>query len=244
MPNAPRFRPWQGRVWRCIESQFRAATARITDSNDEQALLEDILEETKPPMPAPCRALHYTFGAAFRYGAYPRDSRFRRKGPTPGVYYASDEAITAVCETLWYRFAFFAASPETPLPRDPVEHTLVAAEIASQAMADLTRPPLKARSGDWTHPTDYSACLAFADEARAGGVTAIRYASVRDPDARGNVAVLSCEAFAAPQPTGWGTWRFLFTTRGARVFDEAARRGYEVHPEGTRLAWGLRADGG
>ena len=72
MPPARRFdgpvTPWRGSFWRVIEGQFRAATMRIVDTNDEQAVLEEILEASKPPVPEPCRHLDYQFWSPFRYG--------------------------------------------------------------------------------------------------------------------------------------------------------------------------------
>ena len=64
-------------------------------------------------MPPECRHLHYLLATPFRYGSpYPRGSRFRRAGLTPGVYYASGTAGTAIAETAFYRLLFFAEFPE------------------------------------------------------------------------------------------------------------------------------------
>ena len=43
-------------------------------------LLESLIEETKPALPPECRHLHYLLATPFRYGSYPRGSRFRRAG--------------------------------------------------------------------------------------------------------------------------------------------------------------------
>ena len=42
-------------LWRVVEAQHRASTMRITDTLEEQAILEDLIEEVKPPMPPECR---------------------------------------------------------------------------------------------------------------------------------------------------------------------------------------------
>ena len=66
---------------------------KIVDTLAEQSLLEDLLERTKPPVPAECRELHYLLSTPFRYGApYPTGSRFRRAGFTAGVFYGSEYA--------------------------------------------------------------------------------------------------------------------------------------------------------
>ena len=195
--------PWRGRLWRLIEGQYRPATVRIVDTDSEQKVLEDILEASKPPVPEDCAHLDYQFWSPFRYGRYPRASRFRRAGRTPGVWYGSEHVMTALAECLWGAVRFFAASPETPLPRNPVTHTAVAARIATPLAADLTRKPL-AGAGRWDNPDDYTECLDLADRIRAAGGEAVRYASVRDPARRANVAVLRCAAFADPNPVAAG----------------------------------------
>jgi hypothetical protein len=202
-----------------IEGQVRPATMRIVDTDAEQSVLEDILEAAKPPVPGPCQHLDYQFWSPFRYGCYPRASRFRRAGPTPGVWYGAEHALTAVAESAWGALRFFAASRGTPMPRWPVEYTGVLADIKAKAAADLTAPDWAGR-GKWTDPEDYSDCLALADRLRARGGQAIRYASVRDPYTRANVAVLDCAAFAQSAPIQRQTWHILLRPKLVRAHCE------------------------
>ena len=58
-----------GRCWRVVEAQHVVSTLKLVDTLAEQALLEDLLEETKPPVPPECRHLHYLLATPFRYGA-------------------------------------------------------------------------------------------------------------------------------------------------------------------------------
>ena len=100
-----------GACWRLVEAQHRVSTMKLVDTLDEQALLEDELEATKPPLPASCVHLDYLLATPFRYGRYPGNSRFRREGYSPGVFYASEQVETAVAETAFYRLLFFVESP-------------------------------------------------------------------------------------------------------------------------------------
>ena len=96
----------------------------LVDTLEEQAVLEQVLEDSKPHIPPECRDLHYLLFTPFRYGApYPRGSRFRRVGLTPGVFYASMQSKTAVAEMAFWRLLFYAESPETPWPANPGEYT-------------------------------------------------------------------------------------------------------------------------
>ena len=191
---------------------------KLLDTLAEQRQLEDILERSKPVVPAPCRHLHYLLATPFRYGApYPRGSRFRRSGFTPGVFYGSRTSATAIAETAFHRLRFFAESPGTPWPANPGEFTAFAVDLRTRAALDLTAPPLVRDRQDWVHPTNYAACQALAEQAREVGVEVIRYESARDPAGGSNLAVLACRAFASSEPVAWQTWRLALSAAGARA---------------------------
>lgn len=189
---------------------------KLVDTLEEQALLEAELERTKPPGPPECAHLHYLLATPFRYGRYPGNSRFRREGYSPGVYYASEAVETAVAETVFYRLLFFAESPDTPWPHNPLEFTGFEAKYAVAAALDLTAAPFSAYEA-WTHLLDYSACLDLADVAREAEIGAIRYRSVRDPEGRANLALLSCTAFLDIKPERMVTWRISLSSHGANA---------------------------
>ena len=205
----------QGRCWRLVEAQHRVSTMKLVDTPDEQALLESEIEQTKPPVPAECAKLHYLLSTPFRYGRYPGNSRFRREGYSPGVFYASEVAATAVAETVFYRLLFFAESPDTPWPRNPLEFTASQVAFKAPLAIDLAAPPFSKNEEFWTRPADYGPCLELADAAREAVVQLIRYRSVRDPERRANLAILTCSAFSARAPVGYDTWRIGLSASGA-----------------------------
>ncbi len=201
---------------------------KIVDTLAEQARLEELLEHSKPAVPPECRHLHYLLFTPFRYGApYPRGSRFRRAGLTPGVFYASQTVITAVAEMAFYRLLFFADSPATPWPVNAIEHTVFQTRFRTSRGLDLVAPPFDRDRARWTHPCDYSACQQLADDARTAGVDVIRYGSARDPGGV-NLALLTCAAFSVTAPLERETWRLHLDSRGARAVC--------AHPE-RRLAF-------
>ena len=237
MPAALRSDTYRGQVWRLVEAQHVVSTMRLVDGLEEQQVLEDILEATKPPVPPDCAHLDYLLAAPFRYGCYPADSRFRRRGRTPGVFYASERPETAVAETVWYRLRFFHESPDTPLPVNAADYTAFATRVATGAALDLTAPPLNRRAGEWSDPDDYSACLDLADQAREAGVGIIRYASARHPDAWPNTALLTCAAFAEAKPHQRRSVRIHLRRDSAQIFAELPRARYEFYLGETRLEW-------
>jgi RES domain len=233
-----------GACWRAVEAQHRVSTMKLVDTLAEQSLLETLIEESKPPVPAECRDLHYLLATPFRYGApYPAGSRFRRPGFTPGVFYGSDAPETAVAELAFHRLLFFADSPDTPWPVNAGALTVFSVHYRSAGGLDLTRPPFGRDAARWTHPSDYAACQDLADSARVARIDVLRYASARRSGAV-NVAVLACRAFAAPAPIARQTWRVHLGAHGARAvceFPDARlaydRQAFASDPRIARLVW-------
>lgn len=243
----PERRRRAGLCWRAVEAQHRVSTMKLVDTLDEQATLEELLERTKPPIPPECRRLHYLLFTPFRYGApYPVGSRFRRPGFTPAVFYASEHVRTAIAEMSFHRLLFYADSPQTPWPRDAGEYTVFSVSYASKAALDLTASALNRHRAVWTHPSDYGACQALADDARAAGLNLLRYESVRDPATDGgvNVALLTCGAFASRGPRTRQTWRLYLSASGVRAICDAPqlrlgfdRDAFAADPRISAMEW-------
>lgn len=207
-------RPYAADVWRVVEAQNVASTMRLTDSLEDQQLLEMLIDEVKPPVPPDCAGLHYLLQAPFRHAPYPNASRFRRAGSFPGVFYAAESSTTAITELAFYRLLFFLDAPGMRLPQQPAVHHAFAVACKTDRAFDLTQEPFIVDASVWTHPTDYAPCHRLADQARAEGVEVIRYQSVRDPAGR-CLALLTPAAFAQPQPIRMETWRLF--VRPAKV---------------------------
>lgn len=196
-----------------------ASTMALVDTLEEQALLEQVLDESKPAVPDECRHLHYLLFTPFRYGApYPRGSRFRRAGLTPGTFYASLQITAAVAEMTFWRLLFYAESPQTPWPANAAEYTAFSVRFSTAKGLDLTRPPLDRDAAKWTDPVDYSHCQELADAARAAGVQAVKYQSARGPGF--NVALFACAAFTSREPQERRHWSIHLGPTGARAICE------------------------
>jgi len=234
-----------GRCWRVVEAQHVISTLKLVDTLAEQALLEQVLEDSKPRLPPECRHLHYLLGTPFRYGApYPAGSRFRRAGVTPGVFYASRKPATAIAEVAFHRLLFFADTPGTPLPLASGVFTAFAVHARSTAGLDIAAPPFDRDAPHWAHLTDYGACQDLADAARAAGVQTIRYQSARDPEGGINVALLSCHAFGSRAPLERHTWRIHLGASGVRAICsglsmrlEFGRTAFARDPRVAALPW-------
>lgn len=216
-------RPWTGKLWRMVESQSRVATLKLVDTLDEQAILETELEGSKPLIPAACTGLDYLLATPFRYAPYPRGSRFRRARQSEGCFYAAERIETAVAEEAFHRLLFFLDAPGVKLPANPQERTAFRVSVEAGHAIDLTSPPFNRDAAVWEHPTDYGPCQALADAARAGGIDAIRYHSVRDPDGGTNLALLSPATFRGTRPDVLETWHLFLREATVQAVREMPR---------------------
>jgi hypothetical protein len=226
MPRAERFDPtgYRLRLWRAVEAQHVVSTMRLVDTQAEQRVLEQLLEASKPAVPAAARGLHYLLFTPFRYPPAAHGSRFRRASD-PGVWYGADEVRTACAELGYWRWRFLRDSPA--LDRiGPAAQTVFRVAVQGDGV-DLREGSHARRKGRWTDPDDYGATQALAARARQAGIALIRYESVRDPRRGGAAAVLHPAAFSSPVPLVIETWYLDVTAarvrwwRDRRLDDEA-----------------------
>lgn len=197
------------RLWRAVEAQHIVSTRRLVDDLEEQKVLEEILEATKPAVPAPAKDLHYLLFTPFRYPP-PRGSRFRALDD-PGVLYGAETVRTACAELGYWRWRFLMDSKGlTTL--GPAQQTLFEVSVKTLAV-DLEKPPFKRHASLWQDPEDYTATQAFGKAARKAGVGLIQYRSVRDPEPGRCGAVLRPDAFSSPKPTAPSQTWLLTVTR-------------------------------
>lgn len=208
-----------GRCWRVVEAQHQISTMKLTDSLAEQAVLERLIEETKPAIPEDCARLDYLLMTPFRYGpTNPFGSRFRRPH-SAGVFYGAEHAETAIAEMSFHRLLFFAESPKTPWPQNAGEFTAFAVVFHSEHGFDMTVDPYKSNVAIFDL-TSYDASQSFADDARAAGIDILKYSSVRDPEHRPNFALLTPSVFTHPDPVDRQSWRIHLDSHGARALCE------------------------
>jgi RES domain len=198
------------RLWRAVEAQHVASTLRLVANVQEQLVLERLLDQSKPPLPADTADLHYLLATPFRYSS-PIGSRFRAPAES-GIWYGAEAQRTACAELGFWRWRFLTDS-EALETLGPSPQTVFRAGIDGR-LVDLTEPPFKKSRTDWTHPGDYGSTQAFARAARQAGIDAIRYESVRDPKHAAAVAVLR-PCFKPRKPLEQHTW--LLTVRRTAV---------------------------
>lgn len=203
---APELRPYAARVFRMVEGQHVVSTNRLTDSADDQALLERIIDGVKPRLPAAAVGLHWLLASPFRYG-YRTGSRFRAPGEREGIFYAAETVATSAGESAYWRLRFEAAMA-VPAPPTRMLMTMFAVRVKTARALDLTQPPLDRDHAAWTDPKDYRATQAFAGAAREADAALLRAPSARLVGGI-CVPVLDPVAFASPPAL---TASFTFST--------------------------------
>ena len=175
----------------------------LVDSLEEQAVLERLVDDAKPPVPAAARHLHYLLFTPFRYPPPAGGSRFRAPDD-PGVFYGADAVRTACAELGYWRWRHLADSPALDAMPQKAQ-TVFKVKVATTGI-DLRDKPFVRDAVNWTDPGHYAPCQRLARTARACEIGVIRYQSVRDPDHAGCGAVLAPGAFAKPAPVEQQTW--------------------------------------
>ncbi|MBF0392235.1 MAG: RES family NAD+ phosphorylase [Alphaproteobacteria bacterium] len=201
-------------LWRAVEAQHAVSTMVLVDTLDEQSLLEQLLETSKPPLPPLAEGAHWLLFTPFRYPPPHHGSRFR--GPLdPGVFYGAEDVRAACAELGFWRWRFLMESPSLA-GIDPRPQTVFRAAVATLTV-DLRRAPFDRDRARWVDPASYEATQDLARTAREGGIGAILYQSVSDPGQGGCGAVLALDAFAQGTPLETQTW-WLSVTRDRVVW--------------------------
>jgi hypothetical protein len=221
------------RAWRAVEAQHVVATMRLVDSLAEQAVLEGLLEASKPPLPRETPpGQHFLLSTPFRYRP-PHGSRFRRADAL-GVWYGAAAIRTACAEVAYWRWRFITDSAGLRDGELLTEHTLFAAEVQGEALA-LHEPPWAQARDQWVHPSDYAATQALADAARARGLRWLQYESARDPGGL-CCAVFTPLALAGPEPQSQQTWHCRTTAGAVRLVHGSDRFEWWFPPRPTPAA--------
>ncbi len=232
----------RGRLLRVVESQEQVATGAIVDSAAEQAVLEEILEASKPPVRDGAEALHYLLQTPFRYPPLRHGSRFGSRFE-PALFYGSLLERTVLAEAAYYRFWFWRGMTVPPPSQQFItQHTVFRAGYDTAYGLRLQAPPFDAHADVLRSPDDYTETQALGAELRAAGVRAFEYRSARDTEAGINVAVISPDVFA-PRHRILGREEWTCTTTPTRVsFANVAQRTTQEFPLEQFLVAGVFPD--
>jgi hypothetical protein len=199
---------------RLVESQGQVATNSLVRTLAEQALLEDLIEASKPRVPGPAIGLHFLLATPFRYPPLPWGSRFGRRFE-PSLFYAARSIDTVLAECAYYRFVFWSGMAEPPPAPLDTRHTLFSVAIATSRGLQLQLAPFNEFADVLRDRRFYGATQALGSAMRDAGIDAFEYRSARDPQQGLNVALITPAALATPKPDILDEW--LCQTRAGHV---------------------------
>lgn len=195
-----------GKLVRVVESQEQIATRELVDSLDEQALLEDMLERSKPVLPPGLAKLHYLLATPFRYPPLPHGSRFGSRFE-PGLLYGSKTVPTVLAETAYYRFVFWSGMAQPPRSgKLRTQHTLFAASYRTAKGLSLYKQPFSKYQQVLTAADDYRSTQQLGTAMRNADIEAFEYISSRDPEQGLNVALIYHRALGSRRPLYQQRW--------------------------------------
>lgn len=206
-------------VWRVIEAQHHVSTRKLVDTAEEQELLEELIENSKPPAVAATR-LHYLLATPFRYPPLRHGSRFGGRHEM-GIWYGAEELQTALAEIAYYRFVF-AEGTSAALGTLTAQLTAFSVSVRSTSAIDLTTGPFAQHVSEISSPVSYAASQSLGSAMRTHGVELCRYTSARDPERGANIAVFAPAAFRRARPRAFETWQIVSTP----TFVEFSKRDY------------------
>lgn len=187
-----------GRIWRVVESQQQVATTALVDDLAEQAVLENLLEASKPAYPPECERLHYLLKTPFRYPPLRWGSRFGSRFE-PGIFYAAHLPHTALTETAFYRLLFLHGMQE-PFSKLLSQHVMFAARCHTGQGVKLQNPPFAEHTAQLTDPASYAQTQALGSLLRDAGFLALEFISARDRQGGINVALMTPAALRSREP--------------------------------------------
>ena len=109
-------------AWRGVETQYIAASMKLVDTLEEQDVLEQLLENSKPPIPPTQVSKHYLLLSPFRY--FPQHSSRFRPGQQSGC--GTDhqpwrgpvlKSPTGACASFWTVLAYPEMAQSLPSTR-------------------------------------------------------------------------------------------------------------------------------
>lgn len=215
--------PLEGTFYRLVESQEQIASRSLVNGDlQKQALLEEMLEPTKPPRIPGTEHLDYLLATPFRYPPLRHGSRYG-KTYEPSLLYGGLSKSTTFAECAYYRWYFYFDMAEPPSSLSS-QHTLFQANYLSSKGIALQHEPFVHDRAALTDKQDYRLTQALGTIMRDAGVEMFEYPSARDPHKGDNVALLTPQALSSDTPYNRASWlcstdqhKVVYSYKGAPV---------------------------
>lgn len=209
-----------GGIIRVVESQEKVATNELVDTLEEQAVLEEMIEQTKPAILSSAQGFSYLLFTPFRYPPLKHGSRFGARFE-PGLFYGSRTLTTALAETAFYRLHFwFDMSVPPPAGKIKTQHTALTVQIKTDKGLKLQTPPFSKFEMNLTDKTSYGVTQKLGASMRENNIEAFETLSARDVAKDLNVGLFKPDVLCEKNP---GSVMSLFCSteeQGVEFMDE------------------------
>lgn len=217
-------------IHRVIEDQEEAATFSLVNNIEEQAILEELLEQSKPDMPEACDGIHYLLFTPFRYPPLKYGSRFGGNFE-PSLFYGSLNISTALAETAYYRFYFISGMAEPYTDAISLTYSSYTVKINTNKGVFLNTHPFDDFEKEISSPIHYNASQKLGYSMREACVEAFQYTSARDPQKGINVALFTPKAFHSKQPQSLLGWFCKVTSDEIGFISKDSQKRFSFHKE-------------
>lgn len=222
--------PLSGELFRLIESQEQIATLGYVDTLEEQEVLEQLLDQTKPNIPQlgkkPASLYHYLLTTPFRYPPLQWGSRFGRKHET-SIFYGGCSIAATLAESAYYRFVFWwSMDAEAVKAKINSEHTLFAVDYDAEKGVKLHQAPFNEYSEQLCHPSDYKSSQQLGSDMRESDVEVFEYASARERNNAACVGLFVMDPFVQLEPKYQEPWLCELTENTVAY---RKKQGGEIH---------------
>ena len=193
------FCSYENEIYRIVEGQHFIATRKLVDNDEEQAILEEILDQSKPPVSTRNShgQLHYLLYTPFRYPPLKSGGRFHTR-LEQSIFYGSESLPTSMAEIAYGRFLFMQHTAAR-FPSMQVPYTHFVAKVKSGKSVLLTHKPFDVEESRISSATSYAYSQALGASMRKAGVELFSYFSARARRSI-NIGLFSQEAFKANKP--------------------------------------------
>lgn len=225
------FQNYSYEIYRIVESQYFIATRKLVDSDEEQRVLEDIIDHSKPEIIKENSrgALHYLLYTPFRYPPLKSGGRFHTR-IEQSIFYGAQELETSMAEVAYGRL-LFAHHSDAKLDPMEVGYTHFVVDVKSDKALFLTTAPFNVDQNKISDPYSNAYSQSLGTAMRNADAHIFTYTSARRPNGI-NVGLFSVEAFSCNQPIAGkdGHWS-VYVSATSIEFKRASfsKKGIETH---------------
>lgn len=204
------------KLYRMVENQEEVATTLITSNSEEQSILEDLLEQTKPVQTSELEKRHYLIKTPFRYPPLNYGSRFGSI-LEPSLFYGATDKQTVLAEVAYYRFRFLADVEDSQaLTKFNLQsnHSIFYVNTHSERAVQLTQSPFKEFKQQISAPDSFATSQKLSRLMREDGIELFSYYSARNSIGI-NGAAFTHKAIKSKTPKDLESW--LCLTQNKRI---------------------------